>query len=95
MAARSSAKAEKWRQNGGEKIGGGSDNPAINFDNQSETPKRKIKMPSRKFEKGKANSVPELIAETLGRNKEQSLVIWNLAGRVENIVRKHSKFLQC
>jgi hypothetical protein len=52
-------------------------------------------MPSRKFEKSKANNVPELIAETLGRNKEQSLVIWNLAGRVENIVRKHSKFLQC
>jgi len=49
-------------------VGGGSDNPAINFNNPPDAPKRKIKMPSRKFYEGEANSVPELIAETLGRN---------------------------
>jgi hypothetical protein len=30
-------------------VGGGSDNQAINFNNPPDAPKRKIKMPSRKF----------------------------------------------
>jgi hypothetical protein len=49
MAARSSAKPENGGKTVAKQVGGGSDNPAINFDNPPDAPKRKIKMPSRKF----------------------------------------------
>jgi len=47
----------------------GADNPATGGNNPPGGAKRKSKMTSRKRLKAKANSVPELISETLGRIK--------------------------
>ena len=66
------------------------DNLAISGNNPPGGVQRKRKMPSRKRLKGKANSVPESITETLGRIKAQSLATGNRSGRIGVIVRKDS-----
>jgi hypothetical protein len=67
------------------------DNPASGGNNPPGGVKRKSKIPSRKRLKAKANSVPELISETLGRIKLKLLATWNRSGRVVINVRKDSR----
>lgn len=66
------------------------DNPATSGNNPPGGDNRKSKMISRKSLKGKANSVPESITETLGRIKVKSLATWNRSGRIGIIIRKDS-----
>jgi hypothetical protein len=66
------------------------DNLAISGNNPPGGVQGKSNMPSRKRLKGKANSVPESITETLGRIKVKSLATWNRSGRIGIIIRKDS-----
>jgi hypothetical protein len=61
------------------------DNPAINANNPPGGVKRKRNWLSRKSLKGKANNVPESIAETLGRNNKPSLAAWHQVRKNRNI----------